>query len=781
MTYFAGRVHSIRFEDPSQAFYIFQMVLDDQEDDLLASLVSAPVGPVPVRGHVPGLKVAVGIWFGFEGSWTTHEKYGRQIVIEKAPVLQGGWDADKAARILVSNGVGERLVRSIRVNVGDDNFIATLGDPLALRRVPGLAKFSAEHVAQRWESIVAQLQAVEFLSDLGLPPGRVSQVFKSFGDDAERVLSKDPWQLVQVAGIGFKQADEVARKLGLPLDDPARIRGAVHHACMEHQNFGHLYLTTGQVYGTARLCIPEVEKAEVGKALVELRAAGHIYLDRETRPGTLAVYDPWLHFVEDESAKGLRTRMRTARIRGRQASTYMSNLAGFGPRTQKVAQKKRRKVMEVAEMAVEEWGEHAHLQLSADQKRGVSNALVEPVSILTGLPGTGKTTSLRAAVNILQDADVPFLLVAPTGIAAKNLGALTGAPAYTIHRAFFAQGTSDNKRKSRYTGIVGKESGGQKTDGKDSQWSYGPDNPHPAEVIVVDEASMVDQHLMYRLLDCTSETCRVVLVGDYAQLPSVGPGNVLRDLIESGEFPVVKLTEIFRQKDTSDIVFAAHAIHRGEVPMCDPPSDFSLLRVGSEDQVLFTILTLAEKMYARRINFQILSPRHAGTVGVTNLNDQLRGLLNPPKSGLREVKLGGDVMREGDRIMVFQNDYKRGVFNGDVGKISAIDTRAKEVQIRIFGNPPLLIQMPYAEAAKLVRLAYACTVHKAQGLEYDIIVMPIVRGFNHQLQRNLLYTAITRAKKRVILVGEHEALAKAVYNDKEDQRNTLFLDRLSGP
>jgi len=778
VTYFAGRVHSIRYEDPSQAFYIFQMVLDEHGDDLLASLLAPPTGPVPVRGYVPGLKVETGIWFGFEGEWGTHEKYGRQISISKAPVLQGGWDAEKAANILIASGVGERLVRSIRTQVGDDNFVSTLEDAGALRRVAGLAKFAAEHVAQRWEAAVAQFQAVEFLADLGLPPGKVSRIFTMFGDDAEQVLTKNPWALVQVPGIRFEQADEVARKLGLPLDNPDRVQGAVHHACQEHRDFGHMYLTTGQVYHTALKCIPDVAKADVGKALVTLRNGGHVHLDRETRPGTLAVYDPWLHFVEEESAAGLDSRLRTAKLKGRKASAYVADLAGFGPLTQKVAQSHPRKVMKVARAAVEEWGEHINLQLSEDQKRGVINSLVEPVSILTGLPGTGKTTSLRAAVNILQDADVPFLLVAPTGIAAKNLGALTGAPAFTIHRAFFAQGSSEERRKSKYTGIVGKDPGGAKSDGKDSQWSYSKDNPHPAEVVVVDEASMVDQHLMYRILDCTSETCRIVLVGDYAQLPSVGPGNVLRDLIESKRFPVIKLTEIFRQKDTSDIVFAAHAIHRGEVPKCEPPSDFSLLRAGSEEQVLFTILTLAEKLYARRINFQILSPRHAGTVGVTNLNDQLRGLLNPPKSGLREVKLGGDVMREGDRIMVFQNNYKRGVFNGDVGKIVSIDTQAKQVEIRVFGDPPLLIRLPYAEAAKLVRLAYACTVHKAQGLEYDVIVMPMVNSFYRQLQRNLLYTAITRAKKRVFLVGDPKALTKAVFNDKEDQRNTLFLDRL---
>jgi exodeoxyribonuclease V alpha subunit len=246
------------------------------------------------------------------------------------------------------------------------------------------------------------------------------------------------------------------------------------------------------------------------------------------------------------------------------------------------------------------------------------------------------------------------------------------------------------------------------------------------------------------------------------------------------------LTQIFRQKDketggvreVSGIVKAAHAIYRGEVP--DTSSeDFRLAEVGSEEKGLEVILKLAVKMYEKREGtFQILSPRHAGTLGVTNLNARLRELLNPKGPGHQEVKLGGDTIREDDRIMVVQNDYKRDIFNGDVGKVSRIDRKAKEVEIKIFGDVPLLVQIPFASVPKTLRLAYACTIHKAQGLEYDHIVMPVVDSFKHQLQRNLLYTAVTRARKRVILIGTQTALTKAVQNDREDLRNTLFVDRL---
>ena len=240
----------------------------------------------------------------------------------------------------------------------------------------------------------------------------------------------------------------------------------------------------------------------------------------------------------------------------------------------------------------------------------------------------------------------------------------------------------------------------------------------------------------------------------------------------------MKLDKIFRQDDTSGIVYAAHAMHNGQVPETD--KDFRLISIRSEDDVLDAILKIAQKFYDARINFQILSPKHRGTVGVTNLNERLRSLLNPAGPGKTEMKVGQRTVREGDRVMVIQNKYKLGVYNGDVGKISRVDRGRKEVEVKIFGQPPLLVRIPFKEVGKLLTLAYATTVHKSQGLEYDRIVMPLVTGFYHQLQRNLLYTAVTRAKNKVVLCGHHEALAKAVHNAKEDDRMTLFLERLVG-
>ena len=767
MSYFSGRVHSIIHETPAQAFYILRIVLDGPQ--------AQP--SVTVRGSIPGLGIKVGTWFGFEANWTTHKEYGRQLVITRAPIIKKAWDPESAEKVLIANGVGERVIQQVRAHFGDAGFLEGLMDQAKLEEVAGVDSFLALHIMQRWQVIQAYFKALGFLNDLGLQPGKIKQVWALFGDEVERVLSSNPWELIRIEGITFQQADEIAAKLGLGLDSPERLKGAVLHACKNQRSFGHLYMTTGQLHAEVLRLIPGIETTSFGQVLAGAHKDNLLVVDRAVRPGTRAVYDPWSWRIENESAD-LLTARNNAAVFGDEAA-YMKRLGSVGPKTEKAAAKKTAKVVKVVETAVDEWGASAHLALSTAQRQGVINALAKPVSIITGLPGTGKTTCLLAVVSILKDMGVPFLLCAPTGIAAKNLSARTGALAYTIHRAFSAKITLDSKRESTYAGVVGDASEDNSGGEQDEVWGYGPppSSYYPADVVVIDEVSMLDQHLMYRLMTCTRPDCRLVFVGDAAQLPSVGPGNVLRDLVNSNKFSVVSLTEIFRQKDTSGIVYAAHDIHRGEVP--DTTSaDFRLIHIQGEEKVADAIVQLATKLYAQRVNFQVLSPRHAGPVGVTSLNARLRELLNPAGKGAQEIKVGDSTIREDDRVMVIKNDYTLGVFNGDVGKVSRIDRKAKEVEVKIFGTPELLIKIPFKNVGGLLRLAYACTVHKMQGLESDLIVMPLVDSFRHQLQRNLLYTAVTRARKKVVLVGTHTALAIAVTNDTEDQRNTLFRDRL---
>lgn len=783
MTYFSGRVHSVVFSNPGDAFYILRMVLDEGAPS--SPVASGTFGSLPgkanpwttVKGYVPGLPINTGAWFGFEAKWVNNPKYGKQLSITKAPVLQGGWTPDAAERILVANGVGAGICSLVRKHFGDDRFLGALEDPNLLGDVSGVSQFAANHIAQRWESVKAYFLSLDFLAGLGLPNGKIRKVWATFSDNAVHILSKNPWALVQVDGITFEEADGVARHLGLDMESPDRAQGATLYACKGMRNFGHVYRKTGDLLGDARRLAGSLGTEDLASALSKCHKEGTLVLDRETKPGTTAVYEPWMYHMESQVADRLLQRQKTADLRI-DPDSYLKALQSVGPNTEEHV-KAGGSLDSTVETAVDEWGGQAKLNLASKQRQGVINALLHPISILTGLPGTGKTMSLKAVVHILQDSGVPFLLCAPTGVAAKNLAAVTGAKASTIHRAFSAKGGDESTRDSTYVGVVGEAGGGRGGTGEQGFWGYSQDQPYPAEVVLIDEVSMVDLHLLYRLLDCTSPQCRLVFVGDSAQLPSVGPGSVLWDLIKSAQFPVVKLTEIFRQKERSDIVHAAHAIHAGEVPKTSLPSDFVLGQLEYENDVLNAICRLAEKLYDKRVNFQILSPRHAGTVGVTNLNAHLRELLNPKGPGIRETQLGKDIIREGDRVMVVKNCYKRGVFNGDVGKISRIDLRAKEVEVKIFGDPPLLVRFLFREMPKFIRLAYAVTIHKAQGLEYDAIVMPIVEGFRHQLQRNLLYTAVTRAREKVYLLGSRAALSQAVSNDKEDMRDTLLVERLT--
>jgi len=774
--YFSGRVQSVVFANEGNAFYILRMVLDREIGDLI---LDRAIPPVTVKGTVPGITVDNGTWFGFEAKWVNDPKYGKQLDITRAPALKDGWTPDTVCNMLVANGVGAMVMRTIRDHFGDDNLMLALSDAERLEEAPGIAKFSAMHVAVRWTSVQAHFKALDFLSGLGLPGGLVGSIWSHFGGDTEEMLTQDPWRLVEVDGITFQNANEVARNLGL-VDEKKQIRGAVLYACKHGRGFGHLYLNTGAIFHSVRSMVPETEKMPIAEALAALHKEELLIIDAKTRPGVKAVYEPWVYHMEQDTADLLVERLGEARLLPGEEATdkYIKSLGSVGPKTEAAAKAGRKKgrLERVVKVAIDEWGSQAHLVLSDLQKVGIYNALTAPLSVLAGLPGTGKTTSLRAAVRILQDASVPFLLCAPTGIAAKNLASLTGVPASTIHRAFSAKGQSDDHRNRTYAGIKGASRQVLVNRVDSSGWGYSQDNPHLADVVIIDEASMVDQHLLFRLLDCTKPDARLVFVGDYAQLPSVGPGNVLRDLIHIQVFPTVKLTQIFRQADTSGIVFAAHSMHNGEVPKTD--KDFRLIKIASDDDVLEAILKIAVKFHEANEDFQILSPKHRGKVGVTNLNERLRELLNPAAPGLAEMRIGRGTVRENDRVMVIKNNYKLKVFNGDVAKVTRVDKGKKEVQIQVSGSPPMLVSIPFKNVSNLLVLAYACTVHKAQGLEYDRILMPLVVGFYHQLQRNLLYTAITRAKRQVVLVGHHEALMKAVLNNKEDNRASLFLDRL---
>jgi len=767
-TYFSGRVTTVVYENDAQSFFILKMELDETKKR------------VTVRGNVPGLSVKQGTWFGFEAKWINHETYGKQLQIEKAPVIQGEWDTETAMKLLIGHGVGKALTEGLYAQFGDD-LIDVLKDSEKLQEAPAVTEFTALHIVSRWKAIRAMFQALDFLSALNLPKQKVDQIWATFGSDAEEVLSENPWALVQIDGVSFEQADEVARKMGLQTGSARRLKGAVLYVCKLKRGMGHVYLTVSELISGLRSYVPDVDNATIAKMVKECHDEGLLVIDNTTRPGTTAIYEPWSYEIEKDSAFLLADRVRTAGLDDEEEyKAYIEKLGTVGPKTEVIAKEPSSYLHDVAASAIEEWSSQSKMELSDRQLEGAVNAMMHPVSILTGLPGTGKTTTLRVVVKVLQDANIPFLLVAPTGIAAKRLSSVTGAEASTIHRAFGAKGIEDGgDREATYAGIVGMSSGEVGADGSNEFWGFSATQPHPAKVVICDESSMVDQHLLFRLLTCTSKKCRMVFVGDAAQLPSVGPGNVLRDMITSQVFPVTDLQEIFRQDEASDIVLAAHAIHSGTVPTFPEKSkDFTFAEVRDETKIQEALTATVKKLYDKKINFQVLSPRHGSQLGVTNLNLRIRDLLNPKQPGLKEMRLGAETIREGDRIMVSKNNYKYEIFNGDVGKVVRLDQKAKIVEIKIWGPPTIHVRMTFKEAPAHLRMAYCVTVHKSQGQEYDVILMPWVSSFGRQLQRNLIYTAITRARKKVILVGHPSAMGKAVDNNRVDARNTLLPDRL---
>lgn len=795
--YYSGRVNAIVFENRAQSFYIAKMVLDPEGDNTLdmfgdMSGISRSE-PVSVVGNVPGMDLEVGSWFGFEARWERHATHGQQLRITKAPVIKDGWDPDTAMATLSAHGVSELVCDQLRAHFGEDVVnVLDRGDENEISTVPGVSLLSAAHIVSRWTWVKAYFTTLAFLSEAEVPKYKIGEVWAHFQEEAQEVLSTNPWRLVEIDGIRFQQADEVALRLGLDMDSPLRVRGAVLFACKTRRGMGHLYLSTGEMVAEVHMLVSGSTDAQIADAIRYLVEKGDIVIDRTTRPGVRAIYEPWMFKMERESAILIRDRMLTANPLNppdpktlheevdKVATPYIEKLAKVGE-TVAALHRSGASLREVAREALTSWSTSAHINLSDTQLQGALNALTEPVSILTGLPGTGKTTTLKSVVSVLKDAGIHLLLCAPTGIAAKRISSVTGANASTIHRAFGAKGWKTGQdRESNYSGVVGQQDLLESSDGSRELWEFGPGNPHPADVIVIDEVSMVDQHIIYRVLTATKPTARIVLVGDAAQLPSVGPGNVLRDMITTGRFPTINLTEIFRQGEQSDIVLAAHAIFRGEVPQVAnrPDSDFILLEHEDEDAVLASIINIARRCYEGRRNFQVLSPRHRGKLGVTNLNAELRELINPKGPGLQEMRLGGETIREDDRVMVVKNDYQRGIYNGDVGKVEKLDRKDREVVIKLHGPPVEFVPLPFKMAASHLRMAYAMTVHKSQGQEYDWIIMPVVRGFAHQLQRNLFYTGITRAKERVVLVGQRDAMSRAVYNDREDARNTLFADRI---
>lgn len=612
-------------------------------------------------------------------------------------------------------------------------------ESLEIERTPINPKFLQGTSLSQWADWAdpAMQESVELFSTLaesGANVATINSLWKQISLNP-KIISENPWYLVQ-KGLSFKVADNIALKLLGEFEKTCknRVEAAILWSVRQASANGHCYLDSTTTFRDAEILTGISDVLEIAKIMKGMVEEGSLVIEK-TEEGN-AIYLPTYARMEKEIAQYL--------IAPERGSVHLYE-----------------------DISDDEIRSYSRFELTDEQIRAVKQGLTQPASIVTGLPGTGKTTILSTLCRALRERKESVLLVAPTGIAAKRVSSLTGIEAKTIHRAFGAGMPDDEKKeKSDYEGIKKTEEESSSLSTSESSrhtesWKFNPSNTRTESIVIIDEASMVDVHLMWRLLRGISPSCRVVMVGDVAQLPPVGAGFALQEIIDSEALPRVHLDTIFRQGEGSGVVKAAHDIHKGTIPTKE--GDYEFIDRLSKVDMLYTILEKCKELHIEGVDFHVMSPTHHGVVGVTTLNRELRAILNPDSFNQRSVRVGGDEIRVGDRVMMTKNDYELEVFNGDIGAVHHISSSAVEIIVK--GSTNQLVSIPIERVGSILRLAYATTVHKAQGQEYHTILMPMCldHGAN-LLQRSLVYTAVTRAKEKVYLVGEREALAIAVSN-----------------
>ena len=683
-----------------------------------------------------------------EGEYTTHKLYGLQFAVQTSEVCEPE-DLVSIERYLGSGaikGVGAALAGRIVKKFREDTFRIIEEEPERLAEVKGISERKAREIAVQAEEKKDLRRAMIYLQKYGISTTLAAKIYQQYGRNVYRIIEENPYRLADdVAGVGFKTADEIAAKVGIHTDSDYRIRSGIFYTLMQSIGEGHVYLLKDALTWRAGKLL-EVEIDNIEKYLMDLAMEKKVVL-KEAEDG-VRVYSSRFYYMELNVAKMLHDLNISEEV-------------------------SRERLLERLGKIEDATG----LFLDEMQRKAVMEAAKQGILVLTGGPGTGKTTTINAMIRLFESEGMTILLAAPTGRAAKRMTETTGYEASTIHRLLEVSG---NPEEETIGGFQRNE-----------------ENPLDTDVLIIDEVSMVDLPLMNALLKAVMPGTRLILVGDQNQLPSVGPGSVLKDIIASGCFPVVMLTKIFRQAGESDIVVNAHKINRGEPVILDNKSrDFFFLKRQEPNVIISVMLTLIQKKLPKYVNagiydIQVMTPMRKGLLGIERLNQILQQYLNPPSPEKSEREYADRLFREGDKVMQIKNNYQlewkiqtkygltvdkgQGVFNGDMGVVREINTY--EETITVGYDEHRQVVYPYSMMDEL-ELAYAITVHKSQGSEYPAVVIPLLQGPRQLYHRNLLYTAVTRAKKCVTLVGSEAVFQEMIRNNQDQKRNTSLAERI---
>ncbi len=724
-----GYIDHIIFRNEDNGYTVMVLKGAEEEEELTC------VGSFPV--------VTQGASVELEGDFTQHPVYGKQFqavrLTEKMPE-----DALAMERYLGSGaikGIGAALAGRIVRHFGEDTLRIVEDEPERLSEVKGISEKKAREIAMQIAEKSDMRKAMMFLQKYGISLNLGAKIYQKYGDSVYSVLQENPYRLADdISGVGFKIADEIAYRIGIHTDSDYRIKSGMIYTLLQATGEGHVFLPKEELFQRASELLG-VDSSYMEKHLVDLSMDRKII--QKEQEDQILIYPAQYYYLELNTARMLR------------------ELDIFCPEDEKMVERRIAQIEKETGTVLDEM-----------QKKAIMEAAGHGLLVLTGGPGTGKTTTINAIIRYFEGEGAEIRLAAPTGRAAKRMTETTGYEAQTIHRLLELSGMPEDDRE-----------------GQPIHFERNAENPLETDVIIIDEMSMVDIHLIHSLLMAVTAGTRLILVGDENQLPSVGPGNVLRDIIRSGQFPVVELKKIFRQASESDIVVNAHKINKGEqVEINNKSRDFFFLKRYDADIIIRVVIALIQEklpkyVEAKPFEIQVLTPMRKGLLGVERLNQILQRYLNPPDASKKEREVGQGLFREGDKVMQVRNNYQLeweirgrygipiekgvGVFNGDTGIIKTINEFAETAEVEF--EDGRWAEYSFKQLDEL-ELAYAVTIHKSQGSEYPAVIIPLLSGPRMLMNRNLLYTAVTRARKCVTVVGSEETFREMIRNEKQQRR-----------